>query len=125
MGRPKIQFDETEILTLRSQGMTIKDISRELGISTATLSRRIGELRNKQGLLTKYRELQGLHLTELQCRVMEAISPDKIAESSLLDLVKCLYVIHKMEMRLRRKEEEKSGLVTYLLEIERLSENKI
>jgi DNA-binding Lrp family transcriptional regulator len=120
MGRPKLKMDETAILKMRFTGRTIKDISRDLGVSTATLSRRIAELKNEKGLLTKYRELQGLQLTGLQFRVLESITPERIKESSLPDLVRAFYVLNKAEGAIKGKDSFKiNGLVDHLLEIER------
>jgi DNA-binding Lrp family transcriptional regulator len=56
MPRPKKEIDETMILDMRSQGKSIKEIACDLGVSAATLSRRIAELANKH-VLTKYRAL--------------------------------------------------------------------
>ena len=59
MGRHKLAIDESTVLELRSEGKTIKEISDTLGISTATLTRRIAELKYMKNVLTKYRELRG------------------------------------------------------------------
>jgi len=89
-----------------------------LGIP-ATLSRRIAELQNKQGLLTKYRELQGLQLTGLQFRVLESMTPERINESSLPDLARCFTVLNKAEKAIKGKDSFGiNGLVDYLVEIE-------
>jgi DNA-binding MarR family transcriptional regulator len=119
VGRPKLQIDDNTVLEMRSQGKHIKEISQEFGVSTATLSRRIAELKYMKHLWTKFRELQGLQLTELQYRVLEAITPEKIDKASLLDLVKCLYILHKAQMLTTGKDSKIHGLLDYLLEIER------
>ena len=54
--------------------------------STPTIKKRIAEIQDKQGVLLQYRNLQALHLTELQIRVLEAITPDKIEEAPLRNL---------------------------------------
>ena len=120
MGRPRLPIDETAILEARGQGKSIKEISGDLGISTATLSRRIADLKFKEGVLTKYRELQGLRLAELQARILEFITPEKIEKASLLDLIKAFYVSAKAEAAIRGKESFKiKGLPDYLMELER------
>lgn len=119
MGRPKLKIDTPALLDLRSQGKSIKEISHDFGISTATLSRRIAELEYKEGIITKYRELQHLQLTALQYRVLEFITPEKINNTSLLDLVKAYNILGKANSRLIPKNSQKViGLIDYLLNIE-------
>ena len=121
MGRKKLPIDEMKILDMRSKGKSIKGIASELGISTATLSRRIAELKHNQGILTKYRELQGLQLTGLQFRILEAITPEKIANASLLDLVRCYYILDRARIKIEGKEPtyKIKGLMALLIEMEK------
>jgi len=121
MGRHKLAIDESRVLALRSEGKTIKEISEELNVSTATLTRRIAELQHMKGILTKYKELQGLQLTELQFRVLEAIMPEKLERASLLELVRAFAVLVRVEKRFRLEPDIKFGgrLLDYLLELER------
>jgi len=120
MGRDKLKVDEMAILEMRNAGKNIDEISRDLGVSTVTISRRIAELKYKEGLLTKYRELQGLRLTALQFRVLESLTPERINQCSLPDLVRCFSILDKAERAIRGKGSFKvHGLVDYLLEIER------
>lgn len=120
MGRHKLAIDESTVLALRSEGKTIKEISDTLGVSTATLTRRIAELKYMKGILSKYRELQGLQLTELQFRVLEAITPEKLDRATLLELVRAFAVLVRVEKRFRTEPSIKFGgrLVDYLLLIE-------
>jgi DNA-binding MarR family transcriptional regulator len=120
MGRHKLPIDDMAVLEMRSQGKSVKEIAETVNVSTATLSRHIAELQNQQGILTKYRQLQGLQLTELQHQILEAITPEKIAEASLLDLVKSLKNLIDAGAAIQGKDSLKIiGLVGYLLEIER------
>ena len=120
MGRCKIEIPPDRLLELRSQGKKIKEISKEFGVSTATLSRRIAELEHSKGILTKYRELQGLQLTSLQFRILESIAPEKIEGATLGELVSCFNVLKKSELAIQGKNPVRiSGLVQYLLEMEK------
>ena len=126
MGRPKLPIDEMAILNMRSKGKSIKGIASDLGVSTATLSRRIAELKHEQGVLTKYRELQGLQLTGLQFRILESITPEKINNSSLADLIRCFYILDKAKRAIEGKDSFKvKGLVAYLLEMEKTENNDV
>ena len=120
MGRHKRNLDDIVILNMRQQGKTIKQISSALGVSAPTISRRIAVLKHEQGLLTKYRELQGLQLTGLQFRVLEAITPDKIKSASLVDLARAAYILRKAELSIQGKGSFRinGGLTAYLLDIE-------
>jgi DNA-binding Lrp family transcriptional regulator len=107
---------------MRREGKTVKEISDATGISTATLSRRIAELKYDKSVLTKYRELQGLQLTELQFRVLDAITSEKAEEASLLELVRAFVILDKSEAAIRGKESFNfhGRLADYLIELERL-----
>lgn len=119
MGRQKKFIDEATLLQLRGEGKHLKEISKELGVSVPTLSRRIAYLQHNKGLLTKYRELQGLQLTELQARILAAIDLDHIAKASLVDIANALHVITKIEIAIKEKESGKTrGLVDHIQAVE-------
>ena len=120
MSRSKIHIDEEILLDKRRQKKSIKEIASEMGVTTATLSRRIAELENEKGILTKYRELQGLQLTALQFRILQAITPEMIESASLTELVRCFTILRKAEPTFLGIGRMKvSGLVQYLVELER------
>ena len=95
MGRPELKIDDDTILAMQSQGKHIKEISEHLGISIAPLSRRIAELKYQKGIISKYRQLQGLQLTELQFRVLEDITSEKQDRATLLEHVKASAILLK------------------------------
>ncbi|MGO9374441.1 MAG: hypothetical protein ACLQBD_20415 [Syntrophobacteraceae bacterium] len=45
----------------------------------------MADIQAKEGILLKYLPIQTLQSTELQIGVLEAITPEKIADASLLD----------------------------------------
>jgi hypothetical protein len=45
----------------------------------------MADIQAKKGILLKYRFIRTLQSTELQVRVLEAITPEKIADASFLD----------------------------------------
>lgn len=94
-------------------------MSEMLGVSKPTLSARIADLTEKQGLLLKYRELQALQLTELQSRVLEAITPEKIQDASLSELVQAFRILKDKELVVSGKPSEITGLVGYLIQLEK------
>lgn len=119
MGRPKQQIDDATLLKMRGEGKFLKEISEEMRISTRTLSRRIAYLQYNEGLLTKYRQLQGLQLTALSARLLSVIDSDHFEKASLLDIAKALYVLTKAEIFIRGKDSFKvKGLVDYLQALE-------
>jgi hypothetical protein len=120
MGRKKKAVQEVMILEMREQGRTLEEIAQGQSVSTATVSRRVAELQSQHGLLVKYRELQSLQLTELQYSVLEAITPEKIADASLLELIKCFHILEKAKQAIQGKSSLKiTGLVGYLIELEK------
>jgi len=119
MGRPKADFDVEAALDLIMRGEKPPAIALELGISPPTLRARIAELQNKQGLLLQYRAVQSLQLTELQARVLEAITPEKIEEAPLRDLVMSYKILKDKELNLDGKPSEIKGLVAHLIYLEK------
>lgn len=119
MGRPETKLDAETVFDLLSRGVSKKDMSQELGVSAPTLSKRIADITEKQGLLLKYREIQNLQLTELQARVLEAITPEKIQGASLTELVTAFKVLKDKELVSLGKANNITGLVGYLVELEK------
>lgn len=119
MGRPHSEVDEEKLLDLLEQGWKQGDIAGELGVSKPTLAARIADIQTKQGLILKYRALQSLQLTELQARILEAITPEKIDSASLKDLAGAYKILKDKELTIDGKPTEIKGLVAYLVEMER------
>ena len=115
----KIELDPEKIYDLTSRGYNMQEASKELGVSHITLSKRMSEIRRKQGLLLKYRELQSLQLTDLQARILEHITPEKIEMASLRDLIMCFKILKDKELTVDGKPSEIRGLVHYLIEMEK------
>ena len=119
MGRPQIQFDMEAALDLLERGESVPTIATELGISPPTLRARIADLQKKQGILLQYRSIQSLQLTELQARVLEAITPEKIEEAPLKDLVMSYKILKDKELNIEGKPSEIKGLVAHLIYLEK------
>jgi hypothetical protein len=100
MGRARAQFDEWAYHDLASMGVTKKQAAAQLGLSVPTLERNIAELSASQGVILKYRDLQHLKLTEIQQQVLEAITPEKIAECSALELTQIFKILKVRQPRL-------------------------
>ena len=113
------ELDADKLFDLLECGIPAKHIAAEMGVSVPTLSKRIADLQQRQGLLLQYRNIHALHLTSLQAQILEAISPDKIEEASLKDLVLCYKVLKDKELVTEGKPSEIKGLVSYLVHLER------
>ena len=121
MGRLKNNnINEVNLLKMRREGKTLKEISKAMGgVSIPTLTRRLAKLHHEKGILTKYRQLQGLQLTELQARILETIDFDHIEKASLINCVKAFDVLTKAEKSIQGKESVKVwGLMAHLLALE-------
>jgi len=119
MGAPEKQVDVDTLYDLLNSGKNQKQVAAELDISVPTLARRIADVTEKQGLILQYRELQNLQLTALQARILEAITPEKIAEASLSQLVAAFRILKDKELVSLGKPSEITGLVGYLIHIEK------
>jgi hypothetical protein len=119
LGRPPAVVDMEAALDLLMRGETVPAVAEELGISPPTLRARIADLQKKQGLLLQYRSIQSLQLTELQARVLEAITPDKINDAPLRDLVMSYKILKDKELNIEGKPSEIKGLVAHLIFLEK------
>ncbi|MEA2013963.1 MAG: helix-turn-helix domain-containing protein [Thermodesulfobacteriota bacterium] len=119
MGRPKKQIDEITLLRLREEGKTMKAIAKIVGVSVPTISRRIASLKYQKGILTKYRELQGLQLTEHQARILEAVEAKDFEKADLAELLNAFSTLKKVEIAIQGKESFKlRGLLDHLQALE-------
>lgn len=108
-----------ELLDLRERGLTTTEIAEVFGVSRQTVSARISELQRSQGVLLKYREVKGLHLTQLQARILEAITPEKIDNAPLRDLVYAYKVLADSEVTGEDGRGKMGGLLGYLVQMEK------
>lgn len=119
IGRPPKEFDLEAAMDLLERGERIPAVAEELGISIPTLRKRVRELQEKQGVLLQYRALQSLQLTELQARVLDAITPEKINEAPLKELVQAYKILKDKELVVEGKPSEVKGLVHHLIFLEK------
>ena len=120
MGRNKEDVDAEELMDLLERGIPQKEIAVKLEITPPTLSKRIAELQKEQGVLLQYRPLQSLQLTKLQAAVLERITPEKIADAPLRDLILAYKILKDKELVIEGKPSDIKGLVGYLIELEKL-----
>ena len=115
----KLDIDTDVLLDFGEMGLTIKEQAEEIGCSPATISNRIAKIQQEQGILMKYRPLQSLQLTSIQAKILEAITPDKIEQAPLRDLVFAFKILKDKEQVLDGKPSDIKGLVGYLIKIEK------
>ena len=113
------EIDTNVLFDMIERGMTAPEIAKELGATAPTIRQRIAALQQDQGVLLQYRSLQNLRLTELQHAILEAITPDKIAEAPLQVLVQAFKILKDKELVMTGNPTEIRGLVGYLVELER------
>jgi DNA-binding Lrp family transcriptional regulator len=114
----KIDIDTDVLLDFGEMGLSIKEQADEIGCSPATISSRIAKIQQEQGILMKYRPLQSLQLTSIQAKILEAITPDKIEQAPLRDLVFAFKILKDKEQVMDGKPTDIKGLVGYLIKIE-------
>jgi DNA-binding Lrp family transcriptional regulator len=118
MGRPKAEIDELALIDLATRGFSTTEMAEKFEVSPPTITARIKQLQEEQGVILQWRAVRNLHLTQLQARCLEAVTDSKITNASLRDLVVAFKVLHDAE--LETKEQGKvSGLAAYLMQIER------
>lgn len=114
-----LDLDTEVLLDMNEMGLTFKDQAQELGCSTATISNRIAKIQKEQGILMKYRALQSLQLTSIQAKILEAITPERISEAPLRDLVVAFKILKDKELVVEGKPSEIKGMVSYLIKMEK------
>lgn len=119
MGRPMIDLDEETLYDLATKGLTQKEMADEVDVSIPTLSKRMAKIRDRQGILIQYRTLQSLQLTELQWKILENITDDKIQEAPLDVLVRAYKILKDKELVVEGKPTDIKGLVGYLVQLEK------
>lgn len=117
--KPRKEVDTEVLYDLMEKGVPKKNIAEELGVSVPTLQSRIADIQRKQGIIMQYRALQNLQLTELQARCLEAITPEKIEEAPLRDLVFAYKVLKDKELIDTGKPTELRGIMHYLIQLEK------
>lgn len=115
----KVELNIETLLDLAERDLTQKEMSELTGVSIPTLQKRLNDLQEKQGLLLKARDLRNLRLTELQMMVLEAVTPEKIHNAELRDLMLAFKVLSDRENLEIGKPTELKGLVSYLVHIEK------
>lgn len=115
----KVDVSIETLLDLAERSLTQSEMAELTGISIPTLQKRLADLQDKQGLLLKARDLRNLRLTELQMMVLDAITPEKIANAELRDLMLAFKVLSDRENLEIGKPTEIKGLVSYLVQIEK------
>jgi hypothetical protein len=117
-GRPKKEVDLLSALDLLVRGESVPTVAECMGISAPTLRTKIDELKKKAELISEYREVQPDQFTELQAKMLENISDEKLEKASLKDLVTGIKTIKNLELVMLGKPTEINGLVSYLIHIE-------
>lgn len=114
-----LDIDTEVLLDLNEKGLTFKEQAEELGCSPSTISSRIAKIQQEQGILMKYRTLQSLQLTSIQAKILESITPEKIEQAPLRDLVVAFKILKDKELVTDGKPSEIKGLVSYLIKMEK------
>jgi len=119
----KVETDYEVLIDCLERGMDSREVAEVFNCSKVTIENRIAEIQKSQGILMRYRAIQSLQLTSLQAQVLEAITPEKIAEAPLKDLVVAYKILKDHELTIEGKPNEIKGLVSYLVQLEKEEAN--
>jgi len=111
-------IDMQEILELLEGGASQSEIAATTGFSVATIQRKVAALVQNQPIYEQYRNVQHLQLTDLQARILDAVTEEKIATASLKELMSAFKVLKEKEQVDLGKPTEIKGLVAYLIHLE-------
>ena len=119
MSRPIKELNPVEVFDVLERGLKQSEAASMLDVSIPTLKRRINDLQQKHGILLKYRAIQSLQLTEMQAKILQAITEDKILEAPLKDLVLVYKILKDKEQVIEGVPTDIKGLVGYLVQLEK------
>lgn len=108
-----------EVIEKMERGWTPPQVAESTGKAPQTIRSVIAKLQQEQGVLLQYRELQNLKLTELQHSILEAITPEKIADAPLNTLVQAYKILKDKELVMTGNPTDIKGLVGYLVKLEK------
>lgn len=120
-GAPQKQVDLSVLEDMLMDQRPRKEIAKELCVHPITLGKIIKRAKDNKTILSEYRTLRNLHLTEIQVAVLQAITPDKIENADVKTLMYAYKILREKEIEDDgRDKEELKGLVAHLLHLERL-----
>ena len=121
MAKQKSEINSSSLLSFLETGGTQKEAAVTFQVSLPTIQKRINELQVSKETLEIYKTLQPYHITALQAEVLENITKDKLENADLDILIKALSVLKKIEVagEQNKQREKVTGLVAYLLELEK------
>ena len=79
----------------------------------------VASIGSKKPLIQKYRSVQSLQLTDVQAKLLRAITQDVIAEADLRAIVGAFKDLKTIEHLIDGKPTEIKGLVAYLVALEK------
>jgi len=127
MGDKKVEQTDTEkLLALIERGANpleqqakTPDVTDPVDFVRTDVESVTADLENDKHKLEKYRVVQSLQLVKLQEMVIANITPQKIAEAPLRDLVTTIRVLKQTENLMEGKATSITGLLGYLVELEK------
>jgi len=119
MARPTKDIDTELLLDLLASGMSKSEVSCELGISVATLNRRIEGIRDAESALIAYDKVHYLDLIGVKQRIIAHMDDSKLEEAPLGQLAQAYSVVTKAENLIQGRPTEIHGLMGYLMHLEK------
>jgi hypothetical protein len=88
------------------------------------MAAQIAKVAKMKPLIQKYRAVQSYQITDYQSQLLNGITPEKIAEAKLRDLIEGVKALKTVEHMIEGKPTEIRGLVAYLVQLEREDSEK-
>lgn len=111
----KKDIDMNFVLDLLEEGESPADIAEAIDVSEVLLQRHIKDMQDKQGLILQYRALQSFQLTELQAKIISAITPENIEDATFAQKVRALEILKKLEMSIEKPKAGSGGQLKGLI----------
>jgi hypothetical protein len=118
---PKRELTPSSLLSFLETGGTHREAAAAFKVSLPTIQKTIAELQSSEEVLNIYKGLQPLHITALQVELLSRVTSDRLDEADLDTLMRAFNVLKKVELQSEesRQREKVTGLVAYLLELEK------
>jgi hypothetical protein len=106
----------SEIKALAESGYTVPEIQSILSteVEPSKIQTLVARLDSTKGLMDDYRKVQADQLTEIQIRLLAAVTEQKIHDAPLRDIVGAYKTLKEKELLMKGQPTEMIGIVGYL-----------
>ena len=97
----------------------LKKQSKGLALPSRPIEDIVKNLESEQPILERYRQVQHVQLTQIQKKLLDAMTEDKMEAASLSELTRAYTLLKDKELVMNGKATAITGIVGYLIALEK------